>query len=102
MGGQKSAAVNLYRIKGGVSVPETSASSQRKLSFFQLTWPLFLENMLRMLLGNVNTIMLSRLSDQAVSAVGVSTQIVNLSVTLFFGDFHRHRHSRQPVSRRRP
>lgn len=83
MGGQKSAAVNLYRIKGGVSVPETSASSQRKLSFFQLTWPLFLENMLRMLLGNVNTIMLSRLSDQAVSAVGVSTQIVNLSVTLF-------------------
>jgi len=57
--------------------------TQQNPSFFQLTWPLFFENMLRSLLGNVNTIMLSRLSNQAVSAVGVSTQIVNLSTTLF-------------------
>lgn len=56
---------------------------KQQLNLFSLTWPLFLENMLRMLLGNVNTMMLGRLSDQAVSAVGVSSQIVNLAMTLF-------------------
>lgn len=61
----------------------TSNTNQKQLSFFHLTWPLFFENMLRTLLGNINTIMLSRLSDQAVSAVGVSTQIINLFITLF-------------------
>ena len=57
-------------------------TSDKKLSLLTLTWPIFLENLLRFMLGNVNIFMLSRYSDQAVAAVGVSNQIMQFILTI--------------------
>ncbi|MEK4508552.1 MULTISPECIES: MATE family efflux transporter [Paenibacillus] len=46
------------------------------LSMFALTWPIFIEMLLGMLMGNIDTFMLSHYSDQAVASVGVANQIL--------------------------
>ncbi|MNJ38529.1 Multidrug resistance protein NorM [compost metagenome] len=48
----------------------------KKLSLFALTWPIFIEMLLGMLMGNIDTFMLSHYSDEAVAAVGVANQIL--------------------------
>jgi putative MATE family efflux protein len=50
------------------------------LGLFRLTWPLFLELLLFMLMGTSDTLMLSGVSDEAVSAVGVVNQYINLCI----------------------
>ncbi|SDN61414.1 MATE family efflux transporter [Alkalicoccus daliensis] len=54
-----------------------------KLSLFALTWPIFIEIMLHMLMGNADTLMLSQYSDEAVAAVGVSNQIMSVIIVMF-------------------
>ena len=49
-----------------------------------LTAPIFIETLLIMLLGAVDTVMLSQYSDNTVAAVGVVNQLLNL-VFLIFG-----------------
>lgn len=49
---------------------------QYKIRLIKLSWPIFIETLLYMLLGSVDTFMLSRYSDNAVGAVGVSNQLV--------------------------
>lgn len=56
----------------------------KEMNIFQLTWPIFIEILLFMLLGNMDTIMLSKYSDGAVAAVGVSNQIISM-VNIMFG-----------------
>ena len=51
---------------------------------FQLTGPIFVETLLIMLLGAMDTFMLSSYSDDTVAAVGVVNQLLNL-VFLVFG-----------------
>ncbi|WIV19112.1 MATE family efflux transporter [Paenibacillus polygoni] len=52
------------------------------LNLFSLTWPIFLEIMLFMLMGTVDTFMISAVSDEAVSAVGTSNQIVSIAILI--------------------
>lgn len=49
----------------------------------QLVLPIFIETALVMMLGAVDTVMLSQHSDNAVAAVGVVNQLVNLAVLVF-------------------
>lgn len=49
-------------------------------ALLMLAGPLLLEQILRSLIGTVNTFMLSRISDQASAAVGVSNQILNVVI----------------------
>ncbi|MCI3922208.1 MATE family efflux transporter [Paenibacillus sp. TRM 82003] len=58
--------------------------AQRKFTLFALTWPIFIELSLHMLMGNLDTFMLSQYDDNAVAAVGVTNQITNM-VNLMFG-----------------
>lgn len=58
--------------------------SEKSFSLLNITWPIFIEILLFMLMGSVDTLMLSKYSDQAVAAVGVATQVMGL-VTLLFG-----------------
>ncbi|KYG32479.1 MATE family efflux transporter [Alkalihalobacillus trypoxylicola] len=60
-----------------------SSKSIKTLSLFALTWPIFIELLLHMLMGNADTLMLSQYSDHAVAAVGVSNQIVSLIIVMF-------------------
>jgi putative MATE family efflux protein len=58
-------------------------STEKNLSLFSLTWPIFIEVSLYMLMGNADTLMLSQYSDNSVAAVGVSNQILNLLIVMF-------------------
>lgn len=57
--------------------------STRKLTLANLAWPIFIEQGLRILIGTVDTFMVSHISDGAVAALGVATQVVVLSLILF-------------------
>ncbi|MBD8069887.1 MATE family efflux transporter [Bacillus sp. PS06] len=62
---------------------KTRGNSVQKLTLFAITWPIFIETMLHLLMGNADTLMLSKYSDDAVAAVGVSNQILMLMGVLF-------------------
>ncbi|WP_160037066.1 MATE family efflux transporter [Paenibacillus sp. An7] len=55
----------------------------KKLTLFALTWPIFIELMLNMLMGNADTLMLSQYSDSSVAAVGVSNQMISFVIVMF-------------------
>ncbi|TFD97622.1 MATE family efflux transporter [Jeotgalibacillus sp. R-1-5s-1] len=55
----------------------------KKLTLFALTWPIFIEISLHMLMGNADTLMLSQYSDDSVAAVGVANQILSLIIVMF-------------------
>lgn len=55
----------------------------KKLSLFAISWPIFIELTLHMLMGNADTFMLSQYSDDAVAAVGVSNQILSVMIVMF-------------------
>jgi putative MATE family efflux protein len=55
----------------------------KKMSLFALTWPIFIEILLHMLMGNADTLMLSQYSDNSVAAVGVANQILSLIIVMF-------------------
>jgi putative MATE family efflux protein len=56
--------------------------TQPSLGLSRLTWPIFLEFLLFMLMGTADTLMLSGVSDDAVSAVGVVNQYIFISILI--------------------
>ena len=54
-----------------------------KTSLLKLTWPIFIETLLAMLIGNIDSVMLSNYSETAVGGVGNANQILGL-LTLAF------------------
>jgi putative MATE family efflux protein len=54
-----------------------------KLGLVALAWPIFIEQTLRLLIGTVDTFMVSHVSDGAVAALGVANQIVVFFVIAF-------------------
>jgi putative MATE family efflux protein len=55
----------------------------KPLTLFALTWPIFIELFLHMLMGSTDTFMLSHISDDAVAAVGVANQLIFFTILLF-------------------
>lgn len=51
-----------------------------RLSVFKMTWPIFIEILLQMMVGNVDQFMLSRYSQHSVAAVGNANQIINIVI----------------------
>ncbi|MBQ1194453.1 MAG: MATE family efflux transporter [Lachnospiraceae bacterium] len=56
---------------------------EKKKNLFNITWPIFVETFLFMLLGTVDVFMLSQYSDDAVGAVGVVNQVVGTAGLVF-------------------
>jgi len=54
----------------------------KQLNLFMLTWPIFLEVFLFMMMGIADTFMLSALSDDAVSGVGAANQYVHIAILI--------------------
>ncbi|MGX7197218.1 MATE family efflux transporter [Enterococcus olivae] len=50
---------------------------------FFLSWPIFVELFLRVVIGNINVWMISHYSEPAVAAVGAANQLLNLSVFVY-------------------
>ncbi len=62
---------------------ESAKKIDKRLSILALTWPIFIELMLQLLVNNIDQLMLSRVSDNAVAAVGNVNQIMNVLVITF-------------------
>lgn len=62
---------------------KSKATGYLRRQLLSLTIPIFIETLLIMTLGAVDTVMLSRYSDEAVAAVGVANQIVMLCFLVF-------------------
>ena len=58
------------------------AKSKTDFNLFHLTWPIFLELFLFMLMGLADTLMLSAVSDDAVSGVGAANQFIQIAILL--------------------
>ena len=61
---------------------KSKEASDGKLSLFSLTWPIFLEFFLFMLMGLADTFMLSAVSDNAVAGVGTANQYIQIAILL--------------------
>lgn len=61
----------------------SSDAPVKKMTLFSLAIPILIEQVLRNLMGTVNVFMLSHYSDDAVAAVGVANQIINVVVIAF-------------------
>ena len=55
----------------------------RNYSLWALSWPIFIELFLQFLLGTADTLMVSKVSDNAVAVVGFSSQLFNAMTVLF-------------------
>ena len=55
----------------------------RQFSLLQMTWPVFIELLLQMLVGSIDQIMLSQYNDTAVAAVGNANQIMTTLILSF-------------------
>lgn len=65
------------------SINTLERTTERTTSLFKLTWPIFIELILQMLVSNVDQLMLSRVSENAVAAVGNVNQIMNFLLITF-------------------
>ncbi|MBT2734014.1 MATE family efflux transporter [Bacillus sp. ISL-7] len=54
-----------------------------QFSLLTITWPIFVELFLQVIMGSTDTIMLSHISDDAVAAVGVANQLILLCILIF-------------------
>jgi putative MATE family efflux protein len=54
-----------------------------RTSLFRITWPLFVEQALRMLIGTVDVLMVSHVSDGAVAGLSVANQVIVLFLVAF-------------------
>ncbi|RKP57334.1 MATE family efflux transporter [Cohnella endophytica] len=61
----------------------TQRDERNRLSLWHLSWPIGIEMLLQFLMGAVDTVMVSRLGDDSVSAVGVSNQVIVSGITIF-------------------
>jgi len=54
-----------------------------KKSIYAMTWPIFLELILQMMVGNIDQIMISRYSLNSVAAIGNANQVLNVLLLSF-------------------
>lgn len=57
--------------------------NHRNITLLAITWPIFIELLLQMIMGSTDTIMLSHISDNIVAAVGVANQLVFFCILIF-------------------
>src|SRR5882762_9092765 len=55
----------------------------KPLTLLSIAWPIFIEQTLRILIGTVDTFMVSYVSDGAVAALGIANQFVVLALICF-------------------
>ncbi|WP_018605089.1 MATE family efflux transporter [Uliginosibacterium gangwonense] len=66
-----------------MSPTNDSPSSILKPSLIALAWPIFVEQLLHIMTGTVDTFMVSHISDNAVAALGTANQIVVFFIIIF-------------------
>lgn len=64
-------------------INKTLTPEKKHMSMFHLAWPIFVESILLMLVGNVDQYMVASYSENAVGAIGNANQIINLLLIMF-------------------
>lgn len=64
-------------------ITEQSIPTWNKLRLFSITWPIFIDLALRMMLGTADVFMLSRISDEVTGAVGLANEIIIFCILMF-------------------
>lgn len=64
-------------------IDNQSTATWKKLSLFAVTWPIFIDSVLRMMLGTADVFMLSRISDEVTGAVGLANEIIVFCILMF-------------------
>ena len=67
----------------GVKMTTTFPENTKKESLFKLTWPIFVELFLQMLVGNTDQMMVGQVSQTGVGAIGNANQIINVLLISF-------------------
>ena len=65
------------------TMDKNKRNNNKENSMFHLTWPIFLQSILTMLVGNVDQYMISSYSENAVGAISNANQIINLLLISF-------------------
>ncbi len=73
-----------YMVKPSERLGELPKNKEAYLSFVKIAWPAMIESLFVAMAGFIDTMMVSRASDTAVAAVGVTTQPRMLFYMLFF------------------
>ncbi|MGM0524208.1 MAG: MATE family efflux transporter, partial [Bacillota bacterium] len=60
-----------------------TATISPKKQLFMITWPIFIESFLQVMMRFSDTFMLSFISDDAVASIGVVNQIMMFTFVLF-------------------
>jgi len=80
--------VPVFRRRNNEEADRKAAETMEKkytwVDVFKIALPIFVEQILRSLMGTVNTFMLSRVSDSASAAVGVASQVLNVVIIASF------------------
>ncbi len=72
--------MDIGKVRDDMTEITSKKEQEQKLNLFFLTWPIFLEVFLFMLMGIADTFMLSALSDDAVSGVGAANQYLHIAI----------------------
>lgn len=62
---------------------KSNSKLSSELNLFTITWPIFIELFLQIIMGSTDTVMLSHISDDAVAAVGVANQLIFFTILIF-------------------
>lgn len=73
----------ILRMIGGQRKGSRGMTDKKKWSLWALAWPIAIEMLLQFLMGSVDTLMVSHISDYASSAVGLSNQVLNATSVMF-------------------
>jgi len=66
-----------------IGTKSVKANSSTQPTLLAIAWPIFVEQTLRILIGTVDTFMVSHVSDGAVAALGIANQFVVLALICF-------------------
>ena len=70
-------------MKGEGNMENTVQKPLLQTSLLRMAWPIFIELLLQMLVGNIDQIMLSHYNETAVAAVGNANQIMTILILTF-------------------
>lgn len=62
---------------------QSTSKGIKRITVFSITWPIFVESLFHIMMGTVDTFMLSHISDNVVSAVGISRQLIEFCIIMF-------------------
>lgn len=75
--------MSIQKLKNGITLKRPKPGLEKEQSLVKLVWPIFIEMILTMLVGNMDQYMVTSYSENAVGAIGNANQILGLLLIMF-------------------